>query len=97
LLVLAAGFFALEEAFLDEAIFFELLLLLWAILPDVLVMVVFAVVVLPLVETVVVALVVPDLVVTVFDDGVFDGVFEAASAGVAIIASAATELISFFI
>ena len=60
----------------------------------VLVIVVLAVVVLPLVETVVVALVSPDLVVTVFVDGAALG---AAMAGVATIASAATELISLFI
>jgi hypothetical protein len=58
------------------------------------VIVVLAVVVLPLVETVVVALVLPDFVVTVF---VAVGALVAATAGVAIIASAATELISFFI
>jgi hypothetical protein len=58
-----------------------------------LVIVVFAVVVSPFVETVVVALVLPDLVVTVFVDG---AAFATAMAGVATIASAATELISFF-
>jgi len=56
--------------------------------------VVFAVVVLPLVETVVVAFSVGDLVVTVFVDG---DVFGAAIAGLAMIASAATELINVFI
>jgi hypothetical protein len=55
--------------------------------------VVFAVVVLPLVVTVVVAFVLPDLVVTVFVEG---AAFVAAIAGVAMIASAATELINFF-
>jgi hypothetical protein len=59
-----------------------------------LVIVVLAVVVLPLVDTVVVALVLPDLVVTVFVDGV---AFGAATAGLAMIASAATELINIFI
>jgi hypothetical protein len=47
-----------------------------------------------LVDTVVVALVLPDLVVTVLVDGVALG---AAIAGVAIIASAATDQIRFFI
>jgi len=60
-----------------------------------LVIVVLAVVVLPLVETVVVALVLPDFVVTVLVDAVVD--FWAATAGLARIASAATELINVFI
>src|SRR6185369_1389645 len=57
-----------------------------------LVIVVFAVVVLPLVDTVVVALVLPDFVVTVFDEAV-----GAATAGLAISAAAATDAINFFI
>jgi hypothetical protein len=60
-----------------------------------LVTVVFAVVVLPLVVTVVVAFSVGDLVVTVFVEG--GAAFVAATAGVARIASAATELIKDFI
>jgi hypothetical protein len=59
-----------------------------------LVTVVLAVVVLPLVETVVVAFSVGDLVVTVFVD---EDVFGAAIAGLAMIASAATEQINLFI
>jgi hypothetical protein len=57
-------------------------------------MVVFAVVVFPFVETVVVAFSVGDLVVTVLVDAC---VFGAAIAGLAMIASAATELINDFI
>jgi hypothetical protein len=90
----AADFFGVEDRFLADAILCADLAERCAVLAEALVMVVFAVVVLPLVETVVVALVLPDFVTTVF---VVGEAFAAAATGVATIARAARELTSLYI
>jgi len=91
----AVTFFGFAVLFLAFEVCFLDLDALCAFLPEVFVTVVLAVVVLPLVVTVVVALVSPDFVVTVFVAG--GAALAVAIAGVAMIASAATELMSFFI
>jgi hypothetical protein len=90
----SADFFTVEDRFLAAAILCLDLAERCAVLAEALVIVVFAVVVLPLVETVVVALVLPDFVTTVF---VVGEAFAATAAGVATIATAARELTSLYI